>query len=285
MGQRTGYRPKKKKNDEEPLLTILCFQIGLCLLSAAVFFAAVQMGGEGKELACQSAQLLCGQTSQPLSWQQTLEETWQKISSFWQGGAEQLLKDLLEQLRDLIADQIVPPEQLPEVTVGESGEQVLDGAGGVLPDDLLSAAEGTTLAPYLLTASMWSPVSGPVTSQFGWRLHPVSGGEDFHKGVDIAAAEGTSILAALPGVVEETGYNDSYGNFVVLRHSDNLRTTYNHCSEILVQEGQQMARGDRIALVGSTGISTGPHLHFEVEVQGLKADPLPSLQVEEVSVQ
>ena len=88
---------------------------------------------------------------------------------------------------------------------------------------------------------MWSPVSGPVTSQFGWRLHPVSGGEDFHKGVDIAAAEGTSILAALPGVVEETGYNDSYGNFVVLRHSDNLRTTYNHCSEILVQEGQQMA--------------------------------------------
>lgn len=285
MGQRTGYRPKKKKNDEEPLLTILCFQIGLCLLSAAVFFAAVQMGGEGKELACQSAQLLCGQTSQPLSWQQTLEETWQKISSFWQGGAEQLLKDLLEQLRDLIADQIVPPEQLPEVTVGESGEQVLDGAGGALPDDLLSAAEGTTLAPYLLTASMWSPVNGPVTSQFGWRLHPVSGGEDFHKGVDIAAAEGTSILAALPGVVEETGYNDSYGNFVVLRHSDNLRTTYNHCSEILVQEGQQMARGDRIARVGSTGISTGPHLHFEVEVQGLKADPLPSLQVEEVSVQ
>ena len=267
-------------------MTILCFQIGLCLLSAAVFFAAVQMGGEGKELACQSAQLLCGQTSQPLSWQQTLEETWQKITSFWQGGAEQLLKDLLERLRDLIADQIVPPEQLPEeVTVGESGEQVLDGAGGALPDDLLSAAEGTTLAPYLLTASMWSPVSGPVTSQFGWRLHPVSGREDFHKGVDIAAAEGTSILAALPGVVEETGYNDSYGNFVVLRHSDNLRTTYNHCSEILVQEGQQMARGDRIARVGSTGISTGPHLHFEVEVQGLKADPLPSLQVEEVSVQ
>ena len=278
--RRTGYYSKKKKSGEEPLLTILCFQIGLCLLTAALFFAAVQMGGEGKALACQSAQLLCGRTSQPLSWQQNAGEIWGKISSFWQGGAE----ELLERLREFVAGQIVPPDQLPGVTVGESGEE-LSGAGGALPNEKFPAAEGTTLAPYLLTASLWSPVSGPVTSAFGWRMHPVSGGEDFHKGVDIAAAEGTSILAALPGVVEETGYNDSYGNFVVLRHSDNLRTTYNHCSEILVKEGEQMARGDRIALVGSTGISTGPHLHFEVEVQGLKADPLPSLEVEAVTLQ
>ena len=82
-------------------------------------------------------------------------------------------------------------------------------------------------------------------------------------------------------MVEQTGYSESYGNFVVLRHSDNLRTTYNHCSEILAKEGEQLARGDRIALVGSTGISTGPHLHFEVEVKGLKADPLQALEVTE----
>ena len=147
--------------------------------------------------------------------------------------------------------------------------------------DGLPAAEGTTLAPYFLTVSMWSPVSGLVTSRFGWRSHPVSGQNDFHTGVDIAAAQGTPILAALPGVVEQTGYSESYGNFVVLRHSDNLRTTYNHCSEILAKEGEQLARGDRIALVGSTGISTGPHLHFEVEVKGLKADPLQALEVTE----
>ena len=82
-------------------------------------------------------------------------------------------------------------------------------------------------------------------------------------------------------VVEETGYSESYGNFVVLRHSDRLKTTYNHCSKILASQGEQLARGDRIALVGSTGISTGPHLHFEVVIEGLKADPLISLEVEE----
>lgn len=85
--------------------------------------------------------------------------------------------------------------------------------------------------------------------------------------------------AALPGVVESVGYNESYGNYLVIRHSEQLRTTYNHCSEILAEEGEQLSRGDRIALVGSTGISTGPHLHFEIEVQGKKADPLLSLEV------
>ena len=101
--------------------------------------------------------------------------------------------------------------------------------------------------------------------------------------MDIAAAMGTPVLAALPGVVEQTGFSESYGNFVVMRHSERLRTTYNHCSKILAQEGERLAQGDRIALVGSTGISTGPHLHFEVEVEGLKADPLQSLPTRRVT--
>ena len=118
-----------------------------------------------------------------------------------------------------------------------------------------------------------------MTSCFGWREHPISRQADFHKGVDIAAAQGTPVRAVLPGVVESVGYNESYGNYLVIRHSERLRTTYNHCSEILAEEGEQLSRGDRIALVGSTGISTGPHLHFEIEVQGKKADPLLSLEV------
>lgn len=244
--KRTGYqRPAKHKQGEKQddrFLVMVCFQMALCILAAAVFFAACRgEQGESDSAVYKTAQLLCGQQS---------------------------------------TSQLVPPEELPPETIGESG------AGGPLPAyslsaDGLPAAEGTTLAPYFLTASMWSPVSGLVTSRFGWRSHPVSGQEDFHTGVDIAAAQGTPILAALPGVVEQTGYSESYGNFVVLRHSDNLRTTYNHCSEILAKEGEQLARGDRIALVGSTGISTGPHLHFEVEVKGLKADPLQALEVTE----
>lgn len=281
--KRTGcQRPAKHKQGEKQddrFLAMVCFQMALCILAAAVFFAACRgEQGESDSAVYKTAQLLCGQQSERLiDWESLRGQDWlQKIKDFWQGGAT----ELLERLQKLISSQLVPPEELPPETIGESG------AGGPLPAyslsaDGLPAAEGTTLAPYFLTASMWSPVSGLVTSRFGWRSHPVSGQEDFHTGVDIAAAQGTPILAALPGVVEQTGYSESYGNFVVLRHSDNLRTTYNHCSEILAKEGEQLARGDRIALVGSTGISTGPHLHFEVEVKGLKADPLQALEVTE----
>ena len=281
--KRTGYqRPAKNKRSEKQddrFLAMVCFQMALCILAAAVFFAACRgEQGERDFAVYKTAQLLCGQQSERLvDWESLRGQDWlQKIKDFWQGGAA----ELLERLQKLISSQLVPPEELPPETIGESG------AGGPLPAyslsaDGLPAAEGTTLAPYFLTASMWSPVSGLVTSRFGWRSHPVSGQDDFHTGVDIAAAQGTPILAALPGVVEQTGYSESYGNFVVLRHSDNLRTTYNHCSEILAKEGEQLARGDRIALVGSTGISTGPHLHFEVEVKGLKADPLQALEVTE----
>lgn len=281
--KRTGYqRPAKHKQGEKQddrFLAMVCFQMALCILAAAVFFAACRgEQGESDSAVYKTAQLLCGQQSERLiDWESLRGQDWlQKIKDFWQGGAA----ELLERLQKLISSQLVPPEELPPETIGESG------AGGPLPAyslsaDGLPAAEGTTLAPYFLTASMWSPVSGLVTSRFGWRSHPVSGQNDFHTGVDIAAAQGTPVLAALPGVVEQTGYSESYGNFVVLRHSDNLRTTYNHCSEILAKEGEQLARGDRIALVGSTGISTGPHLHFEVEVKGLKADPLQALEVTE----
>lgn len=281
--KRTGYqRPAKHKQGEKQddrFLAMVCFQMALCILAAAVFFAACRgEQGERDFAVYKTAQLLCGQQSERLvDWESLRGQDWlQKIKDFWQGGAT----ELLERLQKLISSQLVPPEELPPETIGESG------AGGPLPAyslsaDGLPAAEGTTLAPYFLTASMWSPVSGLVTSRFGWRSHPVSGQDDFHTGVDIAAAQRTPILAALPGVVEQTGYSESYGNFVVLRHSDNLRTTYNHCSEILAREGEQLARGDRIALVGSTGISTGPHLHFEVEVKGLKADPLQALEVTE----
>lgn len=281
--KRTGYqrlaKHKQGEKQDDRFLAMVCFQMALCILAAAVFFAACRgEQGESGSAVYKTAQLLCGQQSERLvDWESLRGQDWlQKIKDFWQGGAA----ELLERLQKLISSQLVPPEELPPETIGESG------AGGPLPAyslsaDGLPAAEGTTLAPYFLTASMWSPVSGLVTSRFGWRSHPVSGQDDFHTGVDIAAAQGTPILAALPGVVEQTGYSESYGNFVVLRHSDNLRTTYNHCSEILAKEGEQLARGDRIALVGSTGISTGPHLHFEVEVKGLKADPLQALEVTE----
>ena len=117
------------------------------------------------------------------------------------------------------------------------------------------------------------PVDGVLTSEYGPREHPITGKADFHTGIDLAAAAGTPILAAASGIVEQCGEDKSLGRFLVLRHSKDTVTTYSHCQRLLVREGEAVDRGEQIALVGSTGSSTGPHLHFECIVDGALIDP------------
>lgn len=121
--------------------------------------------------------------------------------------------------------------------------------------------------------TMALPISGTVTSTFGYRVHPINGEYLKHKGIDIAAETGTEISSALDGVVVQNSYSNSYGNFVEIKHSDTLSTLYAHCSKITVEQGQTVEKGDTVALVGSTGVSTGPHVHFEIRVNGDVIDP------------
>lgn len=104
-----------------------------------------------------------------------------------------------------------------------------------------------------------------LTSGFGWRVHPITGNKAFHTGLDIGAAMRTPIHAAADGVVAFSGDGGSYGNMVILRHKNGLFTVYGHASKLLVRKGKYVKRGQKIALVGSTGASTGAHLHFEVK--------------------
>jgi len=114
-----------------------------------------------------------------------------------------------------------------------------------------------------------------VTSPYGYRIHPVTGKSRFHAGIDIGAAHGTSILAANDGVVIVSGYNSGgYGNYVVINHGGGYTTLYAHCSSLLVSVGQKVSRGQVIARCGSTGMSTGPHIHFEVQVNGTTTNPM-----------
>lgn len=117
-----------------------------------------------------------------------------------------------------------------------------------------------------------------ITSPFGYRTDPITGEASFHDGVDIAAPEGTAILAAADGVVVTANRTDSwggnYGYYVKIRHDETYETLYAHCSEVLVKAGQEVEQGDVIALVGGTGNSTGNHLHFEVRADGSRMDPL-----------
>ncbi len=118
------------------------------------------------------------------------------------------------------------------------------------------------------------PVDGEVTSGFGYRIHPIFNVRKLHTGIDIDADMGDAIHAAAAGTVASAGWQGGYGKCVIITHNGGLATLYGHQSEILVSAGQEVKRGEVIGRVGSTGYSTGPHLHFEVRVNGSPVDPL-----------
>lgn len=125
-------------------------------------------------------------------------------------------------------------------------------------------------------AMQW-PVTGSVTSGFGDRKNPLGPGDDFHPGLDIAAESGTPIAAAAPGRVVSVGPDGGYGNLIVLDNGNGVTTRYAHCSQIFARVGEAVSAGQTIGAVGSTGASTGPHLHFEVRIDGNPVDPSPYL--------
>lgn len=127
------------------------------------------------------------------------------------------------------------------------------------------------------------PVPGytRITSEFGMRTHPITGVYKLHTGTDIGAPLGTPFIAANDGVVVKAGLNNAYGNMVMINHGGGVSTLYAHGSEILVQVGQEVKRGEEVLKVGSTGYSTGPHAHFEVRINGQYVNPIPYITTTE----
>lgn len=121
------------------------------------------------------------------------------------------------------------------------------------------------------------PVIGVITSPFGWRSNPFGGGPEFHQGLDIAAPMGTTVKAAAAGTIIMAQWYGGYGNYILIDNGNHYSTGYGHLSAIYVSRGQYVQRGQAIGAVGSTGYSTGPHLHFEVRVDGKPVDPAPRL--------
>ncbi|MEN6625680.1 MAG: M23 family metallopeptidase [Candidatus Sumerlaeia bacterium] len=117
------------------------------------------------------------------------------------------------------------------------------------------------------------PMTGELSSQYGYRRHPMGGGVKFHRGVDIANREGTLVGAAAAGTVTKVSYNSSYGRHIVVTHGGGYETLYGHLSRTLVKVGQEVDQGQVVGREGDTGRSTGPHLHFEIRKNGQSVDP------------
>jgi murein DD-endopeptidase MepM/ murein hydrolase activator NlpD len=180
-----------------------------------------------------------------------------------------------------VAASSVTPQ--PQVSA-EAGAQIDFSRSAVVtqadPDgklkQLLSAQSAGAISRAASAGSLGAPLAVMTTaSPFGYRVSPITGGTgDFHRGQDYAAQCGTSVMAAATGTVTFVGWHQfGGGNRVVIDHGNGLETTYNHLSSFSVKEGQTVSRGDVVALSGTTGASTGCHLHFEVQVNGEVVDP------------
>jgi murein DD-endopeptidase MepM/ murein hydrolase activator NlpD len=178
-------------------------------------------------------------------------------------------------LSSLILDGLATESQ-PDVDSGGKrvdplGQEPLKGKQGPVPGRFSNPLSGTEIPDSLL------PIQAPVSSAFGIRRDPFTHTMRFHKGIDLAAPAGTSVRAAMGGTVVFAGTEPGYGNTVVIRHGDQLETRYAHLGRNDVKAGDVVREEDIIGAVGSTGRSTGPHLHFEVTRLGEAVDPVAAL--------
>jgi len=160
------------------------------------------------------------------------------------------------------------------IDANDLGSQtIVPGQSLFIPGARLSSYE---LKQALGKLVMW-PIKGAISSYFGYRANPFTGIRQFHNGLDIVGPENMVIKAAMDGRVAETGYSTLFGNFVIIAHPDNYQTLYAHLNAIKARTGTAIAQGAPVGLLGSTGYSTGPHLHFGVFRKGVAVDPLKIL--------
>jgi murein DD-endopeptidase MepM/ murein hydrolase activator NlpD len=156
----------------------------------------------------------------------------------------------------------------------------LSGPGALVP--VMGAPASTSFARAgRVSIPSRMPVEGVrLTSDYGLRYHPVLGGRRAHKGVDLAGAVGTPVYASADAVVSKAEWFSSYGLYVSLEHGADIQTRYGHMSRLNVYAGQQVRKGDVIGYIGTTGRSTGPHLHYEVRIAGVAVNPIPYMQAD-----
>ncbi|ANJ66479.1 hypothetical protein A9404_02975 [Halothiobacillus diazotrophicus] len=178
----------------------------------------------------------------------------QETSDAWQGAYQTLLNKL--DISNLNEPKITDPISFKSVK---------------LDSDMKAIMRNMIPSGFPVQDFRWS-------DSFGWRIHPITHKREFHKGQDLAAPTGTPVYAPADGVVAYSGYEKGYGNLIEIDHGFGFTTRYGHLSKMLVSKGQVVTKGTKIATIGDTGLSTGPHLHFEVRFLGEPLNPTPFMR-------
>ena len=180
--------------------------------------------------------------------------------------------DTLEKIatsNNIKLENILDVNELTTETLTVGQQLFLPGVG--LDQKTLQSRMGELFIIPISASFRWS-------SPYGWRADPFTGVQSFHTGTDMACPEGTPILAAMSGKISEVGNNRTYGNYIIINHGNGYQTVYAHMSKTIAKKGQWVTQGTKIGLVGSTGYSTGPHLHFMVYKNGNRIDPMTVLK-------
>lgn len=199
------------------------------------------------------------------------------------GGGEPLSRPLYRRLSNARPPLHLAPRTAVPDTAAATIQKTVDLTA--LMQSILDPGSIPTPSP--AAAGPWSKIlagAGRFTSGFGIRKDPFSGKPQFHDGIDIAAAPGTAIYPYMPGTVKSAGWDAGHGNTVVIDHPNGMQTVYAHASEILVKAGDIVLKDTPIAKVGSTGHSTGPHLHFEVRQNNKAINPLPLITQDSLDI-
>lgn len=183
--------------------------------------------------------------------------------------------DMLREYQTALPDSVPKEETTSEAQPAQesSTQTEVSTLAYVLYSDK-NLPEDVSLEQVILDFDYCTPVCGTISSPFGYREHPVEGEERFHYGVDLAADTGTTVSCFADGTVTAVGESSSYGKYCIVTHSGGYTTLYAHCSHITVSSGAEVARGEKIAEVGETGMATGPHLHFELHQNGAYLNPI-----------
>lgn len=178
-----------------------------------------------------------------------------------------------KKMRQYYISKLSTEEQELQAKIDEYNGQV-----NAIEAEIKLMALNSISADYIGGAMTW-PIPGytTITSEYGMRVHPITGAYKLHTGTDIGAPMGADFVSAAKGVVVKATYNAAYGNMVIIDHGGGVQTLYAHGSEILVQVGQEVEAGTPVLKVGSTGYSTGPHAHFEIRINGQTVNPLEYL--------